>query len=152
LAISIFPPVSGSQDTGHNEHPLSEQVLHTSNPCLSLVTADQQNRPTALVKSKEHPIPDTGFPNAVSEVLSCSDDETSERDRRAGEEGQDRSSDHFGVNGQLFSLGQPVPPVRELVCKFNLPFPWVECSFRGYGWSKGDMATMAVPRPAGLAT
>jgi len=87
-----------------------------------LVATDQQNRATARVKSKEHPIGPSRmlYPKFFHVRMTRRVNEICMRTRKARTDFLER--DHFGVYVHLFSLSQAFPSVRELVCKFNLPF------------------------------
>src|ERR1700739_1762002 len=87
-----------------------------------LVTADQQNRATARVKSKEHPIWPSRMlhPKFFHVRMTRRVNEIGMRTRKPWADFLEENP--FGVHIHLFGLGQAVPPVRELVCKFDLPF------------------------------
>src|SRR6266852_1149541 len=88
----------------------------------SFVTADQQNRATARVKSKEHPIRPSRmlYPKFFHVRMPRRVDEIGMRTRKARADFLEQ--DHFGVHVHLFSLGQAIPPIGELACEFDLPF------------------------------
>src|SRR6266849_1860830 len=74
-AISIFSPFSKFQDAGHRDHRPSGQIPHTSDRCRP---CPRQSIKWHNGEDQKQRALDTAFLNAVSEVLSCSDDEKSE--------------------------------------------------------------------------
>ncbi len=86
----------------------------------SLVTADQQNRATARVKSKEHSIWSSRmlYPKFFHVRMSR---RVNEIGMRTGKTRADfLKQDHLGVYVHLLSLGEAIPSVGKFVGKLDL--------------------------------